>query len=33
MRLRAEFVGDEEERTRRLADLEELERIDDSAIT
>jgi signal transduction histidine kinase len=33
MRLRAEFVGDEEERTRWLADLEELERIADSAIT
>ncbi|MGH6737270.1 MAG: ATP-binding protein [Methyloceanibacter sp.] len=32
MRLRAEFVEDEEERTRWLADLDELERIADSAI-
>jgi signal transduction histidine kinase len=32
MRLRAEFVGDEEERGRWLADLDELERIADSAI-
>jgi signal transduction histidine kinase len=32
MRLRAEFVGDEEERARWLADLDELERIADSAI-
>lgn len=33
MRLRAEFVTDEEERARWLADLDELERIADSAIT
>jgi signal transduction histidine kinase len=32
MRLRAEFVEDDEERTRWLADLDELERIADSAI-
>lgn len=32
MRLRAEFVEDEEERARWLADLDELERIADSAI-
>jgi signal transduction histidine kinase len=32
MRLRAEFVEDEEDRTRWLTDLEELERIADSAI-
>jgi signal transduction histidine kinase len=32
MRLRAEFVPDEEERARWLADLDELERIADSAI-
>ena len=32
MRLRAEFVEDEEDRTRWLADLDELERIADSAI-
>jgi signal transduction histidine kinase len=32
MRLRAEFVADEEERARWLADLDELERIADSAI-
>src|SRR4029078_6552356 len=32
MRLRAEFVEDEEERTRWLADLAELARIGDSAI-
>lgn len=32
MRLRAEFVGDEEERTKWLKDLDELERIADSAI-
>ncbi len=33
MRLRAEFVEDEEERARWLTDLDELERIADSAIT
>jgi len=33
MRLRAEFVTDEEERSKWLNDLEELERIADSAIT
>jgi signal transduction histidine kinase len=32
MRLRAEFVGDDEERARWLTDLDELERIADSAI-
>ncbi len=32
MRLRAEFVADEEERTKWLSDLDELERIADSAI-
>lgn len=32
MRLRAEFIADEEERVRWLADLEELDRIADSAI-
>ena len=32
MRLRAEFVGDEEERAKWLKDLDELERIADSAI-
>src|SRR4029078_5860320 len=32
MRLRAEFVEDEEERTRWLADLDERERVADSAI-